>query len=448
MVAFPLRVVLAACVVLAGAGLSAGAVPTAEDLTGCKLPNGRAVLPLAGAAQAAGGSMYKFATNALSGAPMSPEGKPLATDEVLAKVRDAKAADLEFVPENKGSLWAFSGCIADVPGAVLLAEAGSHKLEAPSLIRKTSRNTEGLYNDVQEGAVYIVKTTDNKYALVRVLEKTGAAVVIQYVYQPDGTLKFDIPANAMIPYQASAGAAIAGTNPAPAAPAAAGGTAGTRPASGSVAASVPSSPRIVAAAGNPPKPLLGPGDINEPGRIVVSGPSVSAAAGGGGGATAGSVAMEAFTKQRAQLLQIDKGIIAAPVRTEADMDRKAQAAAELAALHADEPDVADLLVANISFVATGASVREFSGDAFLPCFAALKRMGAVGTAAALKGLRGLDLDGQGTGTDSPQYKAVLLSRVVRGVEGDDVAEFIFKREAEKETNAKRKAVFEYVVEKR
>jgi hypothetical protein len=105
-------------------------------------------------------------------------------------------------------------------------------------------------------------------------------------------------------------------------------------------------------------------------------------------------------------------------------------------------------VANISFVPAGNSVRSFSEDAFLPCFAALKRMGPAGTAAALKGLRNLDFDVQGVGTEEPKYKAEMLGRVVRAIEGDDVAEFIFRREEAKLSTTKHRAVFEYVLEKR
>ena len=141
-------------------------------------------------------------------------------------------------------------------------------------------------------------------------------------------------------------------------------------------------------------------------------------------------------------------LIEAPARTDAEKDRKTQAINELASLHADEPAVADLLVANITFVATGTSVREISPEAFLPCFGALKRMGSTGTNAALKGLRSLALDAPGAGTDAPTYKADLLGRVIRAVEGDDVAEFIFHRESAKSTDPKPRAVFEYVLEKR
>ena len=89
--------------------------------------------------------------------------------------------------------------------------------------------------------------------------------------------------------------------------------------------------------------------------------------------------------------------------------------------------------------------KEFSQDALHPAFAALKRLGRAGTTAALKGLKKLDLAGDGEGIDAPVYKARLLGMVVRGIEGDEYADYLFKREAEKETDPKRKSVFEYVL---
>src|SRR6185295_3544436 len=196
----PLRAMVVLSVLFAGARLAPAAVSSVEDLTGCKLPNGRASIPIAGTTQATNGVLFKIGTTTLLPLPTGAEGKPLPLDEALTKVRDAQSADLQYLLEGKGSLWAFSGNISVVPNIVFLADASGKKLDPPGPIPKTSRNLAGQSTDVQEGAVYIVKTTDNHYALIRILEKDATAINVQYVYQPDGTLNFDIPVNPIQEY--------------------------------------------------------------------------------------------------------------------------------------------------------------------------------------------------------------------------------------------------------
>src|SRR4051812_34173793 len=193
MVVHPLRAVVALSLLFAGVPLAPAAVSSVEDLTNCKLPNGRAVLSIAGTPQgggAANGPLFKVGSNTFLTLPAGADGKPLPPEEALAKIREAQSADLQYLAENKGSLWAFSGSIASVPNMVFLADAAGKKLDAPGLLPKTSRNFAGQCNDVDEGTVYLLKTTDNHYALLRILEKTPTALHIQFIYQPDGTLTF------------------------------------------------------------------------------------------------------------------------------------------------------------------------------------------------------------------------------------------------------------------
>ena len=456
-----LHVGVAFCCLAAGARLAGAAVASAEDLTGCKLQNGRAMLPAAGSAGGTNGPMYKFATNTFSAVPAGAEGRAAAPDEAQALVRAASSADVQFLPGKNGSLWVFSGAISEVPGALYLADVSGKKLDAPWPIPKTTQNQAGEYQNISEGGIYLLKTTDGRYAVLRVLEKSATFAVIQYVYQADGGLTFEIPANVKLAYQHSV-EPTAATSAAPPATPSATDAAANPPAgasrSSTVSASVGlnlgtampwggaagSSPSIVLPATEPAvagrlsapaaRAQLGPGDVNEGGVIRL----VSGAQGPAGA----EPTLENFVHERAQLLQRRLDIIAAPARTAAEIERKASAVNDLLLLHGDEPAAADLLVAEISFFNPRSPDKDFSPDALHPCFAALKHMGKAATAAALKGLARLDLEAPGEGIDSAMYKAKLLGMVVRGVEGDEVAEMLFKREAEKAGDAKRRAVFE------
>ena len=88
----------------------------------------------------------------------------------------------------------------------------------------------------------------------------------------------------------------------------------------------------------------------------------------------------------------------------------------------------DALVNDIAFVNTRTPVKEFSPDAALSgALAAAKRLGKPGSTAALRGLHRLDLEGPAAEGDT-LYRVKLLANVIRTIEGDDVADFIFKRE--------------------
>jgi hypothetical protein len=458
------------------------AVPTAEDLTGCILPNGRAVLPTPGSQLASNGSIFKFSTGAFSAVPAkADDGSPLTADQAVAKINSDNLGDLQYVIDGKGnaSLWTFSGYISSVPDALYLADNSGKQLQQPGLLPKTSKTFAGQMPDIDEGAVYLVKTTDGRFVLLRVLEMTKDALVVQYVYQPNGTANFTIPTRAHVPY---ARPTDAQTAPAPATTTAAAPPLPVLPA-GSAIASVAPIPTgavdpIFSSAGgsmapdNPPPPavarttlppvqpiVLGPDDINDPkNRIIrIVGPSappapaprpaaaIITAPAPVTGAPAVDPAVDALVQQRIQMIQHRLDIMAAPAKTAQDIERKSQAILELGYLHADDPAVADALVSEITFVNTRTPVKEFSPDALYPCLGALKHLGEPAVAAALRGLHQLDLDTPGADADSPIYKVKLLANVIRSVEGDDVADFIFRREAAKETDARHKAVFEYLL---
>jgi hypothetical protein len=318
------------------------------------------------------------------------------------------------------------------------------KLDAPMDIPATSRNPAGMFPEVGEGRVYLVQTADDKFALVRVLEKTADALVVQYVYNPAGTMKFDVPVGEKVEYRR---AQTAATSPA------------TVPASTPehvAASSTPTVPAIAPVVPRPPTvlpppaslPALGPDDHVAPGIIVLrssNGGSGSTGSGGSGIGSALEPSMDTFVRQREQMIQRRMAIVEATARTPEEMQRKSQAIFDLSYLHADA--AADLFVSQIAFFNTRSAAKETSADAWLPCFAALKTLGKPATAAAIKGLKALDLDAPGEGIDSAMYHAGLLGQVIRAVEGEDVGNFILHREMEAETDAKRRAVFEFLLSK-
>ncbi|HVT79063.1 MAG TPA: hypothetical protein VHM90_00285, partial [Phycisphaerae bacterium] len=368
------------------------AVPTAEDLTGCKLPNGRAVLPALGTQLAQGGTLYKFSTQAIGTLPAMEDNKPLSPEQSMGKVQAGNLGDLQFMPDAKGNgtLWAMSGQIMDLPQAIMLSDVSGKKLDEPLALPKTSRNFAGQIGDAMEGNIYLVKTTDAHYALVRVLEMTRDALVVQFVYQPDGSKKFDIPANRPVPYARPAGA-VAATQ---AAETPATATSPVVPPGSTLASVAPGptgvvDPNFSSAGGGggldvntpptaatrttiPPAPStpLGPGDINDPTarviRIVSSAgaqtPGISATPRPVGMVSPGTVmttpspaiggpmdpALDNLVQQRTQAIQRRLEIMAAPAKSAAEIERKSQAMMELGYLHADDPAVADALVNDIA----------------------------------------------------------------------------------------------------
>jgi len=432
-----IRVALFSAALLSAATVRA-AVSDADDLSTCRLPNGIAVLPVAGSAAASGGVLLKFSNNSMSVAPLSAEGAALSTDDTIAKIRQSKGADLEFLSDQGGSLLVFAGRVTEL-GEKYLAELAAKKLDEPGEIRKSSRNFAGQYRMLMEGSVYLVRTTDEKWAMLRILDKSDTSMTIQYIYQPDGTTTFDFPKNPPAHYQREQKSPreIAATRPAMAPEAHA--MAATEPASAA---------RSVAAAVVAPT-AASSGEKSDAAVSMLHGRSTAKETAASlaivGTRPALDLTVETFATQRSQLIQRRLDVVALPAIAPTDVDRKAQAIAELTLLHADEPAVADILVSEISFFNPRGAAKDFSPDTFHPAFVALKNLGKPATAAVLKGLRKLNLDDPGDkSTDSPVYKIRLLGLVVRAIEGDDVAEFIFKREANKETDPKRRAIFEFL----
>lgn len=472
-----------------------GAVKEVEDLSGCALPNGVIVIPaIAGQAPADAaaqdksgdkhGTLLKLSSRALVAYPESDGGKVLTRAAVMDKLKSSKDADLAYVPEDQG-LWAFSGAICEVSEDVLLSDASGQKLDAPMALPQTSKQVAGLFSGVEEGHVYLLQTTDNRFALLRVLELTKTGVAIQFVYQSGAGMNFDIPRHAVLAYKSPAElhpeAKAAPASPSPAVPVRDDATANASPdpVGGPKVATIGPLPDALnpyagaspTADSSPPEPSgqgplarvgdvktdmdaarqhaadnllaqsnhtpLGPGDYVAPGVIMLT---------SGAQATPDNLesTMASFNSLRSQMIQRRMDIIKKTATTDADLDTKAQAIRDLPMLRASES--VDLLVDNVSFLYTRSQEKEFSPDALHPCVGALKQLGKPAADAAIRGLEKLDLD-KGDGIDSGRYKADLLAMVVVSVEGHDVAQLLFKKELDRASDPKVHAVIEYVLAK-
>jgi hypothetical protein len=420
------------------------AVPYAEDLSACKLPNGVVTLPAPGSKLADRGDLLKISSATFSSVPVADGNHIASPAQMLQTLRESKSADLRYLPDNHGSLWVVSGRITEL-GAAYLSDAGSMKLSEPMAIPATSRTPAGLFPGVAEGRTYLVEAVDGHFALLRILEKTPEVLVAQYVYQPLGGPVFDIPKGDHVPYQtASATTQPAGpTSPAsPAVPPPNPPGFASIGTPGSVSMNPNAFPGGIPAA---PNAQIASSDANLLPPTLQSAPSSSNVLVLRGDPAGTDNSLDQFNKQREQLIARRMSVATAPARTAADIERKAQAITDLGILNADQ--AADMLALQISFLNTRSTAREFSPDALHPCFAALKHLGKAGSTAALKALRQLNLEGTAEGIDSPSYKAGLLAAVIRAVEGEDIANFLLQKEMDKETSAKRRDLYAFLLGK-
>ena len=93
-------------VAVMGVAAARGAVPIKEDLRECKLPHGEGLIPVAGTFEAANGEFLKLSDGSLFSSVSTWQGKKKADVEAM---RAQHAADLAFLPDDGGTLWAISG---------------------------------------------------------------------------------------------------------------------------------------------------------------------------------------------------------------------------------------------------------------------------------------------------------------------------------------------------
>jgi len=169
--------------------------PTWEDLTACKLPNAKMVLPGQGSplARKEGGTVFAFATRTFTPEPDFKEG-----EFTVAKFIAALKGDIYYAVPEGGCFMVASGRIADL-GKHYLHEFDSKELPRPDIhtSKEDGQDVPGLVTGIQErtGHCFLLETRDGKAVLLRIVSqdrKSGEAL-IQWVYQPDGTRLFGIP---------------------------------------------------------------------------------------------------------------------------------------------------------------------------------------------------------------------------------------------------------------
>jgi hypothetical protein len=397
------------------ASSASAAVALKDDLGACKLPHGEVILPLVGSPEAVKGDLLKLSDGSLAQVP-SPEQKRTA---MAMAITEKNLGDLQFLPDDKGTLWAVSGRIVDL-GIRYLCEPGgvATKLDRPALIPGNSKLPAGLLPEIQEGRTYLIETTDGHYALVRILSLTKNSVSLQYVYQPAGTTAFEIPEAEPIELKGKPLTPTAPADPAdPSAP--------TAPVTNTVPASEPPAPAVIGSTGAPGSMVLRIGNTPPPAATILE-PYLST-----------------HLKQREMLIQTRLKTVRASATTQAEIDKKIDAMNDLVLLRAGD-EAADVLAEQITFTNAKDPAQEFQ-DSVHPAFAALKKLGKPATHAALKALRLIDpADKQ----QDPLYKASLLGLVIRSVEGDVVGEFILRQEKEATPDPARRALYDQIISPR
>jgi len=196
------RVIMLAvvCLVIALTSASwAEPVVSVEDLKGAELPHGIVVLPRQGSDEARrlGGCIFRFSDAAFQAIP-EKNGEQGGND-LFQTVRERNLGDLTYSPMNEGTFISWSGRIADLGGG-FLSELDGKKLIQPPLVYSveersgsTGKGYEGFLEHLVEGHRYLLRTTDGKFALLRLLEKGRSGAVFQWLYQADGTRMFSIP---------------------------------------------------------------------------------------------------------------------------------------------------------------------------------------------------------------------------------------------------------------
>jgi len=403
-----------------GAGGASGAVAVKEELKECALPHGEVVLPVAGTFEAANGEFLKLADGSLVKATSVWQAKK--PDDVAAMQR-GQVADLAFLSEDNGTLWAVSGRVVDL-GMVYLSDLSGVKMDRPAEIRGGGGRPAGIIRGVQEGRTFLVETTEGKFALVRVLEVSKVGAVVQYVYQPTGGTMFEVPKGEfldVVPWVALREPAKKVTR--------------------------------TTAIANPPTPTPVPTADRVEGQRV---PDIDLVGQYGASAIANGVsAMKSertstvleppfsyHMRQQEVMIETRMKLLKGDAKTSTEIEKKVDAINELAEMRADA--AAEEMVKQIAFLNPRGAGTEFQ-DSVHPCFAGLKKLGSAGSRAAVKGLREMDLGSESESLESPSYRAGLLALVIRAVEGDDVGLYILRRERAATNDVKRQRMYDQLI---
>jgi hypothetical protein len=365
--------ILTILTILAWSVEAPGAAPTQETLDTCKLPHGTLVLPVRGAPEAQKGYVLRFSDQQFGVLPPNPAGtdRPSMKD-AFERIRAAKAGDILYSRLNSGTFLAIAGRMADL-GPKLLHELSGQELTRPGEVWSekersgAGERTPGVLEGIQAGHCYLVETLEGKYALVRLVHARSDGAMIQFVYQPDGTRTFEIPKGTV----------------------------------SEVAVNPEVEPAARTTTGTPTLPDA----VRDLSRI------------------------QAHVLQRQMVIAQLMEIVRPPAQSQEAVLNKAEAMSILGKLRADE--AVDLLVRELEFRNPYAPSTETTLEAQHPAVKALSEIGKPGSLAALRAIGQEKPGASARVADPPVKRAYLLVRVIRLVEGADVAEFLLKRELQK-----------------
>lgn len=174
--------------------------PTWEDLTACKLPNAKMILPGQGTALARkeGGTVFAFSTRTFS-----PELNFKEGGFTVAKFIAALKGDIYYAVPEGGCFMVTSGRIVDL-GKHYLHDFDGKELPRPDIVtsKEDGQDVPGLLTGTEEltGHCFLLEAKGGKAVLLRIISqdrKRGESVV-QWVFQPDGTRRFTIPKGKII----------------------------------------------------------------------------------------------------------------------------------------------------------------------------------------------------------------------------------------------------------
>ncbi len=181
-----------------------------EELSECTLPKGTIELPEQGSPSAlkAGGNILNTAAGKIVPSPWEKTGsKPKGIDEYVQRIRKDRTGDLAYSSLNGGTLIAMSGKMS-ILGRHLLHEFSGRVLVRPEMVWSTEekdssgKGTPGAVEKIEPGTCFLLETVGGKFSLIRVLSKAARSVMIQWVHQPDGSARFDVPKGPVQPIAA------------------------------------------------------------------------------------------------------------------------------------------------------------------------------------------------------------------------------------------------------
>ena len=400
--------------------------PTREDISECLYNKGEIKIPVPFSTDAGeAGYIYRFEKQGFGGkVPKKPDNVSEAdlTTWLVERMRTSKMGDVFYSAQDSTPvLWVISGKARDL-GKKYLYEFNGQKIDPPGewppADPKHGTPVSGWIKNPESGHVYLIETVDATHVLFRVVALGDGAIVLQWIAPSDKMAgKWEIPGgltsaaediDVELPRKIPATRVVAaGTHPGDGT----GGLGGTM----RVGMGTPPTTRAVALVGS--------------GSSVMDNPLTPNAA------KVASLLRDRETLTKSLVAVVSREPINLTERT-----AKAAAMTQLGLIGATE--TADMLAAQVLYM--DPSDAGMTGDPLkaYPAVGALILMGKPGTNAALKAMH--ETKKNPNPLLSPTVKSMLLGTVVRRVEGDELAEVLFKKEMDK-ADGEHKGNFEQAI---